>query len=262
LTRRPLDQELVSRSLAADLSEARNAIDEGRVLVDGSFASKPNTKVAPENQLRILDRSRRYVSRGGAKLEGALEDLSVSVVGARCLDGGAGTGGFTDCLLEHGASEVRAVDVGYGQIDWKLRSDPRVHVVERTNIRTASPEILGGPYDLVVADLSFISLELVIDKLAGLISSDGALLLLVKPQFEAPAADVGEGGVVTNPSVWTQTLRRVAKAIENAGVVVKGVSPSRLKGAEGNQEFFALASRGTVNEIEDMIERAVSSVTS
>jgi 23S rRNA (cytidine1920-2'-O)/16S rRNA (cytidine1409-2'-O)-methyltransferase len=261
LTRRPLDHELVSRALVADLAEAHRAIDEGRVLVDGSFASKPTSKVAASNQLKLLPRAKQFVSRGGLKLDGALKDLDLDVEGAKCLDAGAGTGGFSDCLLQHGAAAVTAVDVGYGQLDWKLRSDSRVRVVERTNMRTVESEVLGGPYDLVVADLSFISLELIVGNLAKLISPGAAVLVLVKPQFEAPVSDVGKGGVVADPAVWADALRNVARALQAEGIGVAAIIPSRLKGAEGNQEFFVLASEDAGGETEALVQRAVSSVS-
>lgn len=189
---------------------------------------------------------RRFVSRGGEKLDGALEDLGIDPSGERCLDAGAGSGGFTDCLLQRGASSVVAVDVGYGQFDWRLRNDPRVTLIERTNIRIVDPAVLGGPFGLVVADLSFISLEMVLGVLIAAAGDRGDLLLLVKPQFEAPRNQVPVGGVVRDPQVWKGAIDRIARALSRLGRETTGTAESRVAGAKGNREFFLWAKAGPV----------------
>lgn len=179
-----------------------------------------------------------FVSRGGHKLDAALHELKVDVAGRRALDAGASTGGFTDCLLEHGAAEVVAVDVAYGQFDWRLRNDPRVRVVERTNVRSITQAETAGPVDIVAADLSFISLRTVRDALTGICAGGADLVLLVKPQFEAPKEMVERGGVVRDPSVWASCMRSVSDAYESAGCTLLGACASPLTGPKGNREFF------------------------
>jgi 23S rRNA (cytidine1920-2'-O)/16S rRNA (cytidine1409-2'-O)-methyltransferase len=262
LTRKRLDEELVSRGLVTDTPTAQHIIDDHRVLIDDSFAFNYATRVSPKSNIKLLPPEGRFVSRGGHKLQGALEDLNIEVSGKRCLDAGAGTGGFTDCLLQNGAASVTAVDVGYGQFDWKVRSDAKVRVIERTNIRTADPQSLGGPYDLVVADLSFISLDAVASNLSELVAADGDLLALVKPQFEAEREDVGRRGVVTNPRVWGAALSKAADSFERRGLAVCEVVPSRLKGAEGNQEFFVLLKREGDSDSQKLIDDALAKVNS
>lgn len=186
----------------------------------------------------------RYVSRGGQKLEHAIATFDIEVNGRRTLDAGASTGGFTDCLLQHGVGSVVAVDVGYGQLDERLRVDPRVEVHDRTNVRLAVPSDLGGTFDLIVADLSFISLCTVAPALAAL-SADGAdLVLLVKPQFEVGRRNVGKGGVVTDPDQQAQAVRRVAGCLEANGIGLRGMVESPIRGAKGNREFLLWGVRG------------------
>jgi len=186
-----------------------------------------------------------YVSRGGEKLKGALEALSLDVTGLRCLDVGASTGGFTDCLLQAGAESVVALDVAYGQFAWKLRQDPRVHVIERTNFKSIDlsqiDESFAAPYDLVVADLSFISLAKLSEQFKTTISPEGQLLLLVKPQFEAHREEVPAGGVITDPQLQAQTLRRLASSFRDAGIEVLDWTYSPIKGPKGNIEFWVHA---------------------
>lgn len=241
--RRRLDSELITRGLFKDTEEAKQAIDGKRVLVDGAPAATPSALVNPESNLSVL-KDRRFVSRGGDKLEGALQDLMVDPAGLRCLDAGAGSGGFTDCLLQYGAARVVAVDVGYGQFDWKLRNDPRVRLLERTNIRSLTAKETEGTFDLVVADLSFIGLRQVAGPLANLTADKGSLLLMVKPQHEAAREDVGRGGVVRDPAVWSKAIELVSTRLNELGFGLVDAAASRLKGAEGNQEFFVLARRG------------------
>jgi 23S rRNA (cytidine1920-2'-O)/16S rRNA (cytidine1409-2'-O)-methyltransferase len=206
------------------------------------------------------DSGAAFVSRGGVKLAGALADFGIDVRGARALDAGASTGGFTDCLLQCRAATVVAVDVAYGQFSWRLRNDARVRLLERTNVRSLDVETIGGPVDLVVADLSFISLGTVADSLVGLAGPGGRLVLLVKPQFELPKGDVPRGGVVRDPAGWRRAMRAVAEAYRARGWVLVAATPSRLVGPKGNREFFLhMLRRGTDAgdaPFEEAIERA------
>jgi 23S rRNA (cytidine1920-2'-O)/16S rRNA (cytidine1409-2'-O)-methyltransferase len=197
----------------------------------------------------------RYVSRGGHKLAGALDALGIQVAGLRALDAGAATGGFTDCLLQRGVASVVAVDVAYGSLAWSLRTDPRVTVLERTNARELSASSVE-PVDLVVADLSFISLATVADALLSVLNGQGMLLVMVKPQFEAPRADVPRGGVVSDPAVWIAAMHRVADAYRARGCVLAGAVASTLTGPKGNREFFLHMLRHGTDRGDDVIERA------
>jgi 23S rRNA (cytidine1920-2'-O)/16S rRNA (cytidine1409-2'-O)-methyltransferase len=200
----------------------------------------------------------RYVSRGGAKLAHALARLGVSVAGRRALDAGASTGGFTDCLLRLGASRVLAVDVAYGALAWRLRTDPRVRVLERTNVRRLDLRAMGEPpVDLVVADLSFISLRVVRDALAAAAAPDADLVLLVKPQFEAPRDRVSPGGVVRDPATWRDAMRAVADAYREAGFALAGACASPLVGPAGNREFFLHLRRDATDAGDEAIDRAI-----
>lgn len=214
----------------------------GRVSVDGAVVSKAGTPVA-EDAVIMVASAPRFVSRGGVKLAGALDRFEIDVSAVRALDVGASTGGFTDCLLQRGAASVTAVDVGYGQLAWSLRTDPRVRVLERTNVRTATPEVLGGPYDLVVIDVSFISLTKVLPAVLPCLAPAGQVLALVKPQFEAGKGRVGKKGVVRDPEVHREVLESVVAAATAAGWVVQGLSWSPVKGPEGNIEFWIWLSR-------------------
>ncbi len=237
--RRRLDQELVARGLAASREQARAAIEAGLVTVGGAPATKAARLVAPSEPVRVAAPPSRYVGRGGHKLEAALERFGVDPTGRRALDAGASTGGFTDCLLQHGARSVVALDVGHGQLHARLRSDPRVEVLERTNVRHATVGQVGGPVSLLVADLSFISLVTVLDALLGLAEPGGDLVLLVKPQFEAGRAEVSRGrGVVRDPAVWRSVLDRVRDALVERGAAMMGAMVSPLTGADGNVEFL------------------------
>jgi 23S rRNA (cytidine1920-2'-O)/16S rRNA (cytidine1409-2'-O)-methyltransferase len=239
-----LDRELVRRGLAPSREAASAAVLAGQVLVRGSVAAKPSAMVSPADPLAVTGPARRWASRGGDKLDPALERLGVAVAGRRCLDAGASTGGFTDVLLDRGAAEVVAVDVGYGQLDLRLRGDPRVRVLDRTNVRALDDELVGGPVDLAVADLSFISLTLVVPVLAAVTRPDGELLPLVKPQFEAGRRAVGRGGVVREEAARAAAVRAVAAAAAGAGFGVAGLCPSPLPGPAGNVEFFLHLRRG------------------
>jgi 23S rRNA (cytidine1920-2'-O)/16S rRNA (cytidine1409-2'-O)-methyltransferase len=236
--RRRLDQELVRRGLAPSREAAGRAVAAGSVLVGGSVATKPSTLVSPAEPVALTRPARPFASRGGEKLDPVLDRLGVAVAGRRCLDAGASTGGFTDVLLRRGAREVVAVDVGYGLLDLRLRDDPRVRVLERTNLRTLDPAAVGGRVELAVADLSFISLTAVLDPLAALAAGpDADLLPLVKPQFEVGRQAAGRG-VVRDPELWASALRRVAGAAARLGLGVAAVCPSPLPGPAGNVEFF------------------------
>jgi 23S rRNA (cytidine1920-2'-O)/16S rRNA (cytidine1409-2'-O)-methyltransferase len=238
-------------------TEAALAIRSGRVTVAGRPASKAATLVAAEEPIRMASPPRRFVSRGGEKLEAALDQFAVDVTGCSCLDAGASTGGFTDCLLSRGASHVVAVDVGYGQLDWRLRDDPRVTVMERTNVRDLEPDALPYRPDVVTADLSFISLALTVPALARCASETATFVLLVKPQFESGPELVGPGGVVTDPAAWRTSIERVADATRRAGAEPLDVMASPLIGPAGNAEFLLIARRGAdAQGIEAKVERA------
>jgi len=247
--RRRLDTELVRRGLAVSRESARLLVEQGAVLVGGARADKAARLVAESDPVVVLDLdSPRFVSRGGQKLDAALDRFSVVVSGRRCLDAGASTGGFTDCLLGRGASEVVAVDVGHGQLDASLRDHPRVKVLERTNIRTlASGDVGGERFDLLVADLSFISLVTVAPVLASDLARPGAdIVVLVKPQFEAGRVEVSRGrGVIRDPSVRRAALENVASAFASQGASIMGAMASPLLGPAGNAEFLLHARAAT-----------------
>jgi 23S rRNA (cytidine1920-2'-O)/16S rRNA (cytidine1409-2'-O)-methyltransferase len=234
----------VRRRLVTSRTEAAAAIAAGRVRVAGVPSPKPSTLVAPEAPLAIDGPPSRFVGRGGVKLDAALDRFGVDVAGTRAVDVGASTGGFTDCLLQRGATSVTAVDVGYGQLDWSLRTDPRVIVVERTNVRTADPAALGAPFDVVVADLSFISLATVAPALAALAGPDAVVVVLVKPQFEVGKGKVGKGGIVRDPALHASAISDAAAALEDAGLGAADVMASPIEGASGNREFLLLARPG------------------
>ena len=222
--------------------QAQAAIDAGAVVVSGAPAQKAARLVDPGEPIEVLGPPPRYVSRGGAKLEGALARFDIPVAGKRALDAGASTGGFTDCLLQHGAAEVVALDVGYGQLHERLRADSRVTVVERTNLRTVALDALGGvPFELITADLSFISLRAVAGPLVGTLAAPGAdVVVLVKPQFEAGREEASRGrGVIREPAVWSDVLAKVAGSLAEQGAAMMDAMVSPLLGADGNVEFLA-----------------------
>jgi 23S rRNA (cytidine1920-2'-O)/16S rRNA (cytidine1409-2'-O)-methyltransferase len=241
--RRRLDIEMVRRGLSATRSEATQAIRSGKVTVSGRLAGKAGMLVLPEEPIAMSGPARKFVSRGGEKLDAALTTFGIDVAGARALDAGASTGGFTDCLLSRGAEHVVAVDVGYGQLDWGLREDPRVTVLERINVRDLHGAQLPYPPNLVVADLSFISLALVLPALVRCAAEEATFVLLVKPQFEAGRGQA-PGGVVNDPSVWSAAVESVGRAAAELGLTVAGVTASPIRGLEGgNAEFFLHARR-------------------
>ncbi len=239
--RRRLDVELVRRGLVPSRAAAQAAIAEDLVTVAGSIASKPARLVAAAEPVELLAPA-RFVSRGGEKLDAALDHFGVAVSGRRALDAGASTGGFTDCLLQRGAAEVVAVDVGHGQLDASLRHDDRVVVLERVNVRHLTAERIGGRVEIVVADLSFISLTSVLSALVAAAQAGSDLVLLVKPQFEAGRAEVSRGrGVVRDPAVREQVRQRIADALVAVGATIMGWMESPLRGADGNVELFVHA---------------------
>lgn len=236
--RRRLDVVLVDRGLAASRTAAQDLIVAGRVTVGGAPAGKAATLVAADAAVVVAEEGQRWASRGGAKLDGAIARLGVDVAGCRVLDAGAAHGGFTDVLLARGAATVVAVDVGYGQLPWRLATDPRVQVLDRTNVRHLTAESVGAPVDLIVADLSFISLTLVLPALWSVATPQGEGVLLVKPQFEAGRDAVGRDGVVRDPAVWRAALERVVGAAAACGLALVAAVPSPLRGPAGNVEFF------------------------
>jgi 23S rRNA (cytidine1920-2'-O)/16S rRNA (cytidine1409-2'-O)-methyltransferase len=257
VTRRRLDAELVRRGLAGSRSEAQEAIRSGLVTVGGAPASKAASMVAGDAPVALSGTARRFASRGGDKLRAALDRFGLDVGGADCLDAGASTGGFTDCLLQAGAARVIAVDVGYGQLDWRLHADERVTVMDRTNVRDLRTQDLGFAPGIVVADLSFISLRTVVGSLAAVAGPSASFVVLVKPQFEAGPSDVGHGGVVRGADVWRRVLTEVAAAFANAGVGPRAIMASPLVGPAGNVEFLMRAERGAP-ALELEVEAAVA----
>ena len=257
-TRVRLDRELVRRGLVPSREAATEAVADGRVLVSGAIADKPSRMVAASEPIEVASPGRRWASRGGGKLDPALDRLGVEVAGRRCLDAGASTGGFTDVLLERGAASVVAVDVGRGQLDARLRDDPRVEAHDGTNVRFLEAGAIGGPVDLTVADLSFISLRLALPALAAATAPGGDLVLLVKPQFEAGRGAVGKGGVVRDPEAWAGAARSVAAAAAELGLGVAGICPSPLPGPSGNVELFLHLRAGAPPLGEPALAAAVS----
>lgn len=231
-------------------SQARSLIMEGRVRVNGTPATKAGANVAEDARIEI-ERPRRFVSRGGEKLEHALEAFRIDAAGKRALDVGASTGGFTDCLLQRGAAHVFAVDVGYGQLDWRLRNDPRVSVMERTNFRSLPDDAFPQPFDLVVVDASFISLRTILARAVSYLAEDGEIVALVKPQFEAGRERLGRGGVVRDPAVHRDVLREVRDAVASFGLIAVDVVTSPLLGPAGNREFLMRLRRGAGTPVSD-----------
>lgn len=234
-----LDVLLVERAFAETRTKAQAIIMSGLVYVDGQKADKPGVSYEESVAIEMRTGACPYVSRGGLKLEKALRDFGVNPTGYVCSDSGASTGGFTDCLLQQGASKVFAIDVGYGQLDWKIRSDPRVVVMERTNVRYVTPEDLGEPLDLSVIDVSFISLRIVLPVIKTFLKPTGQVLCLIKPQFEAGKEKVGKKGVVREPSVHKEVLDSFVALTQELDFTILGLTFSPVKGPEGNIEFLA-----------------------
>ena len=235
-----LDVLLVEQGYADSRTKAQAIIMSGMVYVDGQKADKPGVSYEEHVSVEVRGATCPYVSRGGLKLEKALRDFGVDPTGYVCSDSGASTGGFTDCLLQQGAKKVFAIDVGYGQLDWKIRSDPRVVVMERTNVRYVTPEQLGEPLDLSVIDVSFISLRIVLPVIKTFLKpASGQVLCLIKPQFEAGKDKVGKKGVVREPSVHQEVLDDFVSLTQETGFNILGLTFSPVKGPEGNIEFLA-----------------------
>jgi 23S rRNA (cytidine1920-2'-O)/16S rRNA (cytidine1409-2'-O)-methyltransferase len=241
------DQLLVERGLAGSRSQAQRLIASGvRWLDRGAWkaVAKNGDELPIEAPLELLDNAEaRYVSRGGLKLEGALKSAGIAVEGKACLDVGQSTGGFTDCLLQHGAARVTGVDVGHGQLHAALRADPRVTAIEKVNARELTAQQAGADFDLIVGDLSFISLTLVLPALAPLLAPAGELVMLVKPQFELQPAQVGKRGIVSDPALYAVVERRVRDCCASLGLEVRGWYDSPIAGGDGNREFFVYATR-------------------
>lgn len=263
-----VDAELVRRGLARSREHAGELIAAGRVLIAGTVATKPATAIEPGTPLVVTEVADEvsWASRGAHKLIGALESFvpdGLRVAGRRCLDAGASTGGFTDVLLREGAREVVAVDVGYGQLVWRLQSDDRVHVIDRTNVRNIDAEHIGGPAELVVADLSFISLKLVLPAFVRCVAPGADLLPMIKPQFEVGKDRVGSGGVVRDPVLRTAAVLDVAREAQTLGLRTLGAVASPLPGPSGNVEYFLWLRAGEPgpDELEpsviELVERAV-----
>ena len=236
LARVRLDQALVERGLASSRARAQSLILAGVVRVDGELADKAGKAVAPEARIELVGQDHPWVSRGGVKLAAALDAFGVDPAGRRCLDVGASTGGFTDVMLSRGAAQVVALDVGRGQLDWRLRQDPRVVVMEGVNARLLAPADVPGPFDLVTVDVSFISLRLVLPALIPVLAADGDLVALIKPQFEAGRGQVGRGGVVRDPVVREAAILSVLESARELGLDCRGRIPSPIPGPAGNVE--------------------------
>lgn len=233
---------LVERGLAPSRERARAILLAGQIRVAGARADKPGTQVAKDAAIEIVGETLRYSSRAGLKLEGALEDFGVSAEGKICLDIGSSTGGFTDCLLQHGAAKIYAVDVTIDQLDWKLRKDPRVRTIER-NARHLRAEDIGEPIDLVAIDVSFISVAKILPAVTEATGAPAEFVILVKPQFELEKSAVGKGGIVRDEASQLRAVEQVKSAALSLGLEILGERPSRVRGAEGNQEFFLHARR-------------------
>jgi 23S rRNA (cytidine1920-2'-O)/16S rRNA (cytidine1409-2'-O)-methyltransferase len=235
-----LDIMLVAKGLAKSRQRARALIMAGHVLVNNRSIDKAGFFVSTDDTLELKHEDIAYVSRGGLKLEAALNHLKITVIGSVCIDVGASTGGFTDCLLQHGAQRVYAVDVGYGQLAWKLRQDPRVVVIERTNIRHMPDATIPDSVDLVTIDVSFISLKIVVPAIARFIKPGASILALIKPQFEVGKGQIGKGGVVRQPELHRKVVADLSDFFVKIRLTPEAVYPSPLTGPKGNREFFIL----------------------
>lgn len=251
ILRRRLDAELVRRGLATGRDQAKRLIESGGVLVDGAPGAKPATLVAAGDPIVLLDPEPAWASRGGQKLDAAIDAFGVDVSGARALDVGASTGGFTDVLLTRGAAAVTSLDVGYGQMVWRLVQDPRVTVVDRTNFRTIDVADLEPPFDIVVVDVSFISVALLTSNLAAAGADGTRYLVLVKPQFEVGRESVGTGGIVSDAAARHDAIERVASALDDDGIGATGLMESPITGAKGNVEFLLAASHGADRTVDE-----------
>ena len=240
-----LDQVLVVRGLFPSREQAQRAILAGNVSVGTRIAAKPSELVDEQTSVAVKP-TRKYVGRGALKLEPALKHFDIDLQGKTALDIGASTGGFTDCMLQRGAEKVYTVDVGYGQLDWKLRNDPRVIVLERINARFLTCDQVQELVDICVIDVSFISLTLILPNALALLKPDGVILSLIKPQFELQRSDVGKGGIVRDPRLHQKAQDKIVAFVNDLGHVIAGIAPAAIKGADGNQEFFACIRKRSV----------------
>jgi len=238
--KRRLDLLLVDRGLAPSRQRARALIMAGKIMVNSLPAAKAGTLISEDDRIELKGGDIPYVSRGGLKLEGALAEISLNITDCTCLDVGASTGGFTDCLLQNGAARVYAVDVGYGQLAWKLRQDPRVVAIERTNIRQMPFEMIPEAVDVATIDVSFISLKIVVPAVMGFLKEEGFILALIKPQFEVGKDQVGKGGVVRDPKLHDRVIEDLSSFFTGSGLGCENVIPSPILGPKGNREFFIL----------------------
>jgi 23S rRNA (cytidine1920-2'-O)/16S rRNA (cytidine1409-2'-O)-methyltransferase len=240
-----LDQLLVGRGLFASREQALRAILAGQVSIATRVAYKPSELLDEQTAIAVKP-TRKYVGRGALKLQSALDYFDVDLQGKTALDIGASTGGFTDCMLQRGAEKVYAIDVGYGQLDWKLRNDPRVIVLEKLNARFLTRDQVQELVDACVIDVSFISLTLVLPNAVALLKPDGVILALIKPQFELQRSEVGKGGIVRDPRLHQKAQDKIVAFVNDLGQVVAGIAPAAIKGADGNQEFFACIRKRSV----------------
>jgi len=248
MPRERIDKLVVDRGLAESRTKAQALIMAGAVLVNEQLIHKPSELFPHDANIRIKESAtQRYVSRGGIKLEAALREFNINVSGLVCLDVGASTGGFTDCLLQHGAQRVVALDVGHNQLDWKIRNDPRVEVREEENARHLVPDNFKDKFDLITIDVSFISLTKILPAVTPLLKASGRVVALIKPQFEVGKGEVGKGGIVRDPLQHQRVISEVNGAAESLGLNVTGVIESPIKGADGNVEFLTLYSAQGVN---------------
>lgn len=254
--RRRLDAELVRRKLVTSREHAQRLIAERQVTVNGAPADKPARMVLASDAVEVLGPPPKYVGRGGDKLEGALTSFGIDPSGWHCVDVGSSTGGFTDCLLKHGANDVVAIDVGRAQLHNRLRRHPRVDVREQTDVRSVDPAAIGAPFDLVVIDVSFIGLERILDVVVSLAGPAGQIVALIKPQFEAGKQEASRGkGVIREPVIWLRVLNDALASARRRDLVVGGLDVSPIKGGAGNVEFFALLG-GSASPIEDLVDQA------
>jgi 23S rRNA (cytidine1920-2'-O)/16S rRNA (cytidine1409-2'-O)-methyltransferase len=238
-----IDRLILDRGFVESREKGQAIILAGNVLVNGQKVEKAGALVAEDSDIRILGEPMPYVSRGGLKLEAALREFKIAVTGKTAIDVGASTGGFTDCLLQHGCRKVYAVDVGYGQLAWKLRQDPRVISIERTNIREINPALVPELLDIAVIDASFISLEKIVPSILKFLARNSEIIALIKPQFEVGRGQVGKGGIVRDETARTAVVEKIAAFFSELGHDVKGVMPSPITGQEGNVEFLIHALR-------------------
>jgi len=242
-----LDERLFEKKISSSRQRCQALILSGKVLVNNQPVDKPGAVVSVHDKISIKGQDLIYVSRGGIKLEHALHRLDIDVQGLTCLDVGASTGGFTDCLLQFGAAHVFSVDVGYGQLAWKLRNDPHVTVIERTNIRYLSDDALPLPIDLVTIDVSFISLKIVVPSILKFLKARSRILALIKPQFEVGKGKVGKGGIVRDPNLQKKVIDDLTDFFTSEGLYCETVLPSPILGAKGNKEFIISLRYGTAN---------------